>query len=64
MKTKTVQTELVCTVCGNRQTIHRRESKQRPLNHIKHLYCYVCKERVKFCEIGHNIVTELEKKSE
>lgn len=43
-KTKTKATYLECEVCQNVVTIRRKRSKMREKNHIKHMYCYKCKE--------------------
>lgn len=43
-KTSTIPTYLECSCCKNVQQIHRKRSKGREKNHIKHMYCYRCKE--------------------
>ena len=39
-RTRTIATKLQCEECGNIQTIHRRVSRQKAKNHLKHMYCY------------------------
>jgi hypothetical protein len=41
MKGKTLE----CVHCGGIQTIQRKDSKDRPSGHIKHLWCSMCKAR-------------------
>lgn len=45
-KTRTAETYLKCTTedCGNVVQIHRKRSKMREKNHVKHMYCFKCKE--------------------
>jgi hypothetical protein len=43
-KTRTTQTFLKCDCCGNVNPIFRKKSKQRDKGHLKHMYCYKCKE--------------------
>jgi len=43
-KTKTKPTYLECENCKNVVTIQRRLSKMHGHNHVKHMYCYKCKQ--------------------
>ena len=45
MKSKTLEKTLECVVCGNRFTIRRKSSKDRPAGHIKHLWCSQCETK-------------------
>lgn len=36
---------LECVACGRMSTIQRKDSKDRPAGHIKHLWCATCKTR-------------------
>ena len=37
--------ELRCKKCGNKQIISRKESKNKPFEHIKHIWCHICQKR-------------------
>lgn len=50
-KTRTAQTFLQCSCCGNINPIFRKRSKMKAKNHIKHLYCYKCKEVTAHVEV-------------
>jgi ssDNA-binding Zn-finger/Zn-ribbon topoisomerase 1 len=50
-KIRTSATQLQCENCGNVQTIHRKRSKMKEKNHLKHLYCFRCKETTKHLEV-------------
>lgn len=39
-----VDTNLKCTCCGNVAVIQRGKSLKMEEGHIKHLYCFICKE--------------------
>lgn len=39
-----VDTYLECCECGNILKIWRYYSRQKEVGHIKHMYCYKCKE--------------------
>lgn len=54
-KCKTIETKLICPKCGTVVSIRRKMSKQKAFGHLKKLYCYKCRERVNFFEIGSNI---------
>jgi len=41
MKTK----RLECVLCGTISVIQRKDSKDRPAGHIKHMYCPGCQAR-------------------
>ncbi|MBQ4263130.1 MAG: hypothetical protein IJB83_02660 [Bacilli bacterium] len=41
---------LKCLKCANVQTIRRRKSRLKKDGHIKHLWCWKCKERTKHLE--------------
>lgn len=36
---------LECVACGNRTMIQRKDSKDRPAGHVKHMWCPRCKAR-------------------
>ena len=50
-KTRTAQTFLQCSCCGNINPIFRKRSKMKGKNHIKHMYCYKCKEVTAHVEV-------------
>ena len=50
-KQATTQTELICSECGSKMPIVRKKSKQKELLHIKHLYCYQCREITQHIEL-------------
>lgn len=54
-KTKTKETFLVCECCGNHVQIRRKRNKMREYDHIKHMYCYKCKEVQAHVEKGEEI---------
>jgi predicted RNA-binding Zn-ribbon protein involved in translation (DUF1610 family) len=54
-KTRTLSTNLQCPECGNTLTIHRKRSKMREKNHVKHVYCYKCKEVTGHVEVKEDI---------
>ncbi len=41
-RTKTASTYLECTECGNTTQIHRKKSRLKEKDHIKHMYCFKC----------------------
>ncbi len=47
MKTK----YLKCNVCKNITAIQRKESKNKSIGHIKHMWCFVCKKVNPFIEL-------------
>lgn len=50
-RTKAVQTILQCPVCQNKVHIWRKVSRQKQPGHIKHMYCFYCKETRGFVEL-------------
>jgi hypothetical protein len=54
-RTKTKDTYLECEVCENVVTIHRKRSKMKEKNHLKHMYCYKCKEVTGHVEIKEDV---------
>lgn len=44
-RTVTATTYLKCEDCGNVVQIHRKRSKLKEKNHLKHMYCYKCKDK-------------------
>lgn len=54
-KRKFAATQLQCPECDNIQTIQRRQSKMREKNHIKHMYCWKCKETTGHIEVKEDI---------
>ena len=52
MKTlKYNRSDLVCLKCGNIVTIQRKVGSDRPVGHIKDLYCYKCLKVTKHYEV-------------
>ena len=49
-KTITKTTYLECDECGNVVTIHRKKHKMREKDHVKHMYCFKCKDRTAHIE--------------
>lgn len=47
-----VQHLFECPVCHNKTTIFRPKGRLRETNHKKWLYCYVCKKKHNFTELG------------
>lgn len=45
------QSDLVCTICGNKTPIMRNKSYAREKNHIKTIYCFYCKKETDMKEI-------------
>ena len=41
---KLVEKRLKCTVCGNVDTIQRTNHRNRETGHIKHIYCFKCRD--------------------
>lgn len=54
-KTRTAQTFLQCSCCGNINPIFRKRSKMKVKNHIKHMYCPVCKDVRAHIEVKEDI---------
>ena len=48
---KTVEKELECIKRGQKQTIHRLNSRNRIAGDIKHFYCIRCKTRTPHKEL-------------
>lgn len=49
-KQSTIGTALYCSVCDSKMMISRKASKKREEGHVKHMYCYKCKEVTAFIE--------------
>jgi hypothetical protein len=47
-----VQKELKCEVCGDIFPIFRKAWKNKESGHIKHLYCYKCKNITAHIELS------------
>jgi hypothetical protein len=43
-RVKMQECKLKCSTCNNITTIQRRRGELRELGHIKHLWCYKCKD--------------------
>jgi hypothetical protein len=43
-RTKVIQTHLQCPECKNIVTIYRRGNRTKEKNHLKHMYCFRCKD--------------------
>lgn len=54
-KTRIASTHLQCPECGNVQTIHRKRSKMREKYHVKHMYCWKCKEVTGHIEVKEDV---------
>lgn len=50
-KTQTVSTSLKCTGCGTTSIIQRKKCRQKKSGHIKHMYCWQCREIQAFTEL-------------
>lgn len=48
---KMEQVRLKCRLCGNVDTIWRRRSRLKEPDHVKHLWCFKCRERTPHVEI-------------
>lgn len=55
IKTPVVQTELICSECGNRVSIWRKKHKQKEDRHVKTMWCYKCKKETNHIEIRNPI---------
>lgn len=60
-KTLTVETNLYCEECGNIVTIRRRESLQKEIGHVKHMYCFRCIKTTGHIEIKNRDIYEAKK---
>lgn len=47
----TIQSDLICSLCGNKMIIQRKQSKPREKYHIKDLYCTSCDKITKHIEV-------------
>lgn len=54
-RTRTAETYLTCPECGNVTTIHRKRSRMREKNHIKHMWCFRCKEVTGHIEVKDDV---------
>jgi hypothetical protein len=54
-KTRTSQTHLSCSCCSNVVSIHRKRSKMKEKNHVKHMYCWKCKETTAHIEVKEDV---------
>lgn len=50
-KNRTAPSDLVCLECGNINTIYRRLCNQRPISHIKDIWCFKCMKVTKHYEV-------------
>jgi len=55
-------TELICSSCGSRFQLPRTLPKQKPIGHVKDLWCPTCYEVTKYIEIGNLSLTHLKYK--
>lgn len=39
-----------CPVCKNTMTAFKKSSKQTSKDHVKHMWCYICKDVVGFVQ--------------
>ena len=46
-----VSTDMICSMCGEVQTIYRYYKRQKRVGHIKDLWCPNCKKDRKFIEV-------------
>jgi len=42
--------KLICEECGTEMLIPRKRGQRREKGHVKHMYCYKCKETTAFIE--------------
>ena len=42
--------KLICEQCGTDMLIPRNRGQRREQGHVKHMYCYTCKETTAFIE--------------
>jgi len=54
-KVKTVLTYLECPECKFEYVISRKESNQKKIGHIKHMYCPKCRRKQGFIELKDKI---------
>lgn len=54
-KTRTAPTHLQCPKCNHIMTIQRKRSKMKEKNHIKHMYCYKCREVTGHIEVKEDV---------
>ena len=55
---------LICSICGNRMVIPRRQSRQRKEGHIKTLYCGICAMVTDFVENNTRTMYEKEERED
>jgi ribosomal protein L33 len=48
----TIRKRVRCTWCGHEDYIIRKKSKDKPVGHIKHMYCPVCGKVRAHVELG------------
>lgn len=53
-RTKTFRTDLQCRECGTEASIQRRKSLRKEPEHVKHYYCYKCRDTTAHIELGNN----------
>lgn len=52
---KTAPTQLECPNCKNIQIIQRKRNRMKEKFHIKHFYCYKCKEVTGHVEVKEDV---------
>ena len=52
IKTKVVERFFVCPVCGLQWIAHKKPWRMTGVGHIKHMYCFVCREIRGFIQIS------------
>lgn len=62
MGNRLIKTRLICPICGNIQTIVRRNSKQKKFGHLKYLWCYKCQQRINHFELKDERIEDIERK--
>lgn len=41
-----------CEQCGVVVTVTKKPNRKTPVGHVKHMYCYKCRQRTKHIQIG------------
>ena len=52
MKKHTTQRTFKCPNCNTIMIAYKKSNKLTKLNHIKHMYCYKCKQTTGFIQIS------------
>lgn len=52
MKKNVTERRFKCCECGTLLTAYKKSNRRTSVNHIKHMYCYVCKETQPFIQVS------------